>query len=412
MNPPDLFPRRRRLDRWLLLAASSLALLACQAPAPRDPEQPAPTPAAPAPIAFDDAILKAAKELLAKAQLPLAGGQRQALLIDPLVDGVTGSQSLATRSMEQRLVEIVRRDYPQLEVQAFSTSNLAGQPLVLVGTLTPINNSAGQPSGERDAFRICLALADLKSGKVIAKGVARARPDGVQTTPLPFDADSPAWTRDAAIDGYIRTCQGSKAGDPINPVYVARIMAAALLNDAGNAYNGRRYQESLELYRRALDTAGGDQLRAHNGAYLAAWKLKRRDEATQAFARLVDHGLASRQLALKFLFRPGSTQFIHDAQISGPYPMWLNQIARRSVQNRACLEIVGHTSRSGPEPINQRLSVLRAQAIKDRLDGSEPQLIRRTVASGVGSRENLVGTGTDDAGDALDRRVEFRVLDC
>jgi outer membrane protein OmpA-like peptidoglycan-associated protein len=387
-------------------------MLGCQAPAQRDVAQPVQPPAAPAPIAFDDAILKAARELLSKIQLPPAGGQRQVLLIDPLVDGVTGSQSLATRSMEQKIVELVRRDYPQLAVQAFSTSNLASRPLVLVGTFTPINNSAGQPTGERDAFRICLALADLKTGTVIGKGVARARPDGVKTTPLPFDADSPAWTRDPAIDGYIRTCQGSKAGDPINPVYAARIMAAALLNDAGNAYNARRYQESLELYRRALGTAGGDQLRAHNGAYLAAWKLKRRDEATEAFARLVDHGLANRQLAIKFLFRPGSTQFIADAQISGPYPIWLDQIARRGAENRACLEIVGHTSRSGPEPINQRLSVLRAQAIKDRLDSSEPQLVKRTVASGVGSRENLIGTGTDDAGDALDRRVEFRVLDC
>ena len=401
------------LGRWPLLAVAALALIGCQAPPQRDIAQAAvPPPAAPSPIAFDDAVLKAAHELLGRAQLPPAGGQRQALLIDPLVDGVTGSQSVATRSMEQKIVDLVRRDYPQLEVQSFSTSNLAGQPLVLVGTFTPINNSAGQPTGERDAFRICLALADLKTGKVIAKGVARARPDGVKTTPLPFDADSPAWTRDAAIDGYIRTCQGSKAGDPINPVYGARIMAAALISDAGNAYNGRRYQESLELYRRALNTAGGDQLRAHNGAYLAAWKLKRRDEATQAFARLVDYGLANRQVALKFLFRPGSTQFIPDAQISAPYPLWLNQIARRSAQNRACLEIVGHTSRSGPEPINQRLSVLRAQAIKDRLDSAEPLLVKRTVASGVGSRENLVGTGSDDAGDALDRRVEFRVIDC
>ncbi|EXI75033.1 MAG TPA: OmpA family protein [Candidatus Accumulibacter phosphatis] len=413
MNAPKPIPAApRRLDCWLLLAVTGLALVACQAPAQRDTAV-APAPAAaPSPIAFDDAVLKAANELLARAQLPPAGGQRQVLLIDPLVDGVTGRQSTATRSMEQKIVDLVRREYPQLELQAFSTSNLASQPLVLVGTFTAINNSAGQPTGERDAFRICLALADLKTGKLVAKGVARARPEGVTTTPLPFDADSPAWTRDAATDAYIRTCQGSKAGDPIDPVYAARIMVAALLNDAGNAYNGRRYQESLELYRRALGTAGGDQLRAHNGAYLAAWKLKRRDEATQAFARLVDYGLGNRQLALKFLFRPGSTQFIPDAQISGPYPLWLNQIAVRSAQNRACLEIVGHTSRSGPEPINQKLSVLRAQAIKDRLDAIEPQLIKRTVATGVGSRENLVGTGTDDAGDALDRRVEFRVIGC
>jgi outer membrane protein OmpA-like peptidoglycan-associated protein len=36
----------------------------------------------------------------------------------------------------------------------------------------------------------------------------------------------------------------------------------------------------------------------------------------------------------------------------------------------------------------------------------------RLRAVGVGSREALVGLGTDDARDALDRRVEFRVVDC
>ena len=40
----------------------------------------------------------------------------------------------------------------------------------------------------------------------------------------------------------------------------------------------------------------------------------------------------------------------------------------------------------------------------------EPQLTPRTIANGVGSRENLVGIGKDDESDALDRRVEFKVL--
>jgi hypothetical protein len=48
--------------------------------------------------------------------------------------------------------------------------------------------------------------------------------------------------------------------------------------------------------------------------------------------------------------------------------------------------------------------------VKDRLDTIEPPLTPRTIANGVGSRENLVGTGKDDDSDALDRRVEFKVI--
>jgi outer membrane protein OmpA-like peptidoglycan-associated protein len=92
--------------------------------------------------------------------------------------------------------------------------------------------------------------------------------------------------------------------------------------------------------------------------------------------------------------------------------MWLKQIADRVLQSNVCLEIVGHTSPTGPAQMNERLSVLRAQAIKQLLEHGEPRLAERLVATGVGPRENLIGTGKDDASDALDRRVEFKVLKC
>jgi hypothetical protein len=66
----------------------------------------------------------------------------------------------------------------------------------------------------------------------------------------------------------------------------------------------------------------------------------------------------------------------------------------------------------GSAPRNDRLSFLRAQYIKQRLESEVLQLCSRTRASGHGSRENLIGTATDDVKDALDRRVEFKVIDC
>jgi outer membrane protein OmpA-like peptidoglycan-associated protein len=147
--------------------------------------------------------------------------------------------------------------------------------------------------------------------------------------------------------------------------------------------------------------------------YLSNWKLGQRDAAAQAFGKIVDYGLTNKRLAVKFLFKPGSTSFWPDPEVSGPYGSWLEQIATRTSQrNNACLEITGHTSRTGSEPLNERLSLLRAEYIKQRLEFDAPELGKRTIANGKGSRENLVGTGRDDATDALDRRVEFKVLDC
>ena len=65
---------------------------------------------------------------------------------------------------------------------------------------------------------------------------------------------------DPATQGYIRTCQGTKAGDPINPTYYDRVMAAAMINDAIIAYNKGYAEEALDhLFRSHL---GGEPLHA------------------------------------------------------------------------------------------------------------------------------------------------------
>jgi outer membrane protein OmpA-like peptidoglycan-associated protein len=115
---------------------------------------------------------------------------------------------------------------------------------------------------------------------------------------------------------------------------------------------------------------------------------------------------------VRLLFRPGSTQFWPDEQISAPYPMWLQQIADTAAQTGTCLEVVGHTSPTGSAALNERLSVLRAESIRAALERDNPKLAGKIIAHGMGSRENLIGTGKDDASDALDRRVEFKVLKC
>jgi outer membrane protein OmpA-like peptidoglycan-associated protein len=124
---------------------------------------------------------------------------------------------------------------------------------------------------------------------------------------------------------------------------------------------------------------------------------------------VVDFGLQHNRLAVKFLFRPGSTAFWPDRRITAAYPMWMNQIARRTARSTSCLEIVGHTTARGSLALNERLSVQRAVSMKRRLSARASSLNSRITTSGVGPRENLVGTAKDNAGDALDRRVEFKV---
>ncbi len=402
---------RGSLGLMLCVVWSAVPGLAqAQTPAPAQAPPPAASPPPPTPIPFDAALLKAANDLFSKANLNGAP-DKLTLVIDPLIDGVTGAQSKATHLEEQRITDLVKSSYPRFQVARFSSDSVAKAPVVLIGTFTAVNN-AGVTGGAKDAYRICLALADMKTKTIISKGVARALPEGIDPTPAAFFNDSPVFAKDASTDSYIKTCQGTKVGDTVDQTYADRIVVASLVNDGIEAYDAGRYRDALDAYQSAAKTPGGQQLRVFNGIYLANAKLRRTRAAMDAFAKVVDYGLSSDKLAVKFLFKPGSTLFVSDRNLRAPYDSWLEKIAERTAAKQGCLEVVGHTSATGLPAVNDRLSVLRADYIKDRLEDNEKSLRGRLVASGKGSREMIVGTGRDDASDALDRRVEFKVSPC
>src|SRR5512137_2101326 len=82
--------------------APPVAAAAAATPAPAPPASPAPPAPAPAPpppvLPYDQAVLAAATALLNNAKLPPDGSPPQpkyTIVIDPLIDGMTGAQSIA-----------------------------------------------------------------------------------------------------------------------------------------------------------------------------------------------------------------------------------------------------------------------------------------------------------------------------
>lgn len=383
------------------------------APAAAPPAAAAPAAVPPAliPAPFNEAVSKAVTALLnTAAQSDVVQSPRE-LVIDPLIDGYTGAQNPATNAMGELIVGSIKKTSANMKVIAFTPEALSKQPLVLIGTFRPVN-SKNDPAGSRDVHHICLALLDLKTGKIVSKGASRSLPEGVDTTPTQFFQDSPVWVSDAPTSAYVKSCQATKVGDPIEGGYADAIVAASLISQAIQAYDNKNYKDALDLYKSALRTPGGDQLRAYNGVYLSSWRLKRQSEAAEAFGKLVDYGLKGSKVAVNFLFVPNSTIFFNSNRLLAPYPMWIKAIGERGTAQNSCLEIVGHTSRTGPPAVNERLSVLRAQYVRDKIIDNAPSLANRTIATGVGSRETIVGTDTDGPHNALDRRVEFKPIQC
>jgi outer membrane protein OmpA-like peptidoglycan-associated protein len=362
-------------------------------------------------LPFDQAVAQASDAIAAQAQSGpaiLAKLQKKSIVLDPMLDAATGQQTAATTLLETRVGERLATKGDAFEILPFTSANLARAQLLLTGTMTRVDGDAG---ARKKALRIQLALTDLKAGTVVAQASALARDEGLDHTPLAYYRDSPVLVKDKVIEGYVRTT-ATPPGQRADPLYLERIAQATVIHEATTLYNQERYVEALGKYRSALAMPAGEQIRVVNGIYLAAAKLGRTAEAEQAFARVVALGIAYNELGVKFLFNPGSTEFWSDPKVSGAYPMWLRQIAREGTSAKVCMNIVGHTSHTGSEPANDALSLQRANFIRQRLVGEASTLAAKTKSSGMGFRQNIVGSGTDNAVDALDRRVEFKIVPC
>jgi len=385
-----------------LVALAAAVLAACAAP-PKAVEL--------GELPFDQAVDQATDAIAAQAQTApafLAKLAKKSVVVDPMLDAATGQQTAATTLLETRVGERLASKGDAFELLPFQSANLARAQLLLTGTMTRVDGDGG---ARKKALRIELALTDLKSGTVVAQASALARDEGLDHTPLAYYRDSPVLVKDKIIEGYVRT-SATPPGQRADAPYLDRIAQAMAIHEATTLYNQERYVDALGRYRSALAMPAGEQIRVVNGIYLAAAKLGRTAEAEQAFARVVALGIAYNELGVKFLFNPGSTEFWSDPKVSGAYPMWLRQIARESTNAKVCMNIVGHTSHTGSEPANDALSLQRANFIRQRLVAEASTLGAKTKTSGMGFRQNIVGSGTDNAVDALDRRVEFKIVPC
>ncbi len=370
------------------------------------------SPTAPLPPDVLDAVVERAAARLFQDALRSLGDAPRDVVIDPLIDANTGQQTLATVSVSAQLAQSIRQKVKTWTMRPFERKQLASGPLLLIGTLTPVAlNEAG--NGPPDAFRLWLTLVDLRSGLIVAKRLDRATLGSVNAEPTPFFRDSPTWHKDRTVAAYVKSCQvEARVAERIDPLYLWRLPATALLAEAIGAYQDKQFAAARRLFIQASEIADPDDLRVLSGRYLSSLKLGRRDEAADELKRIIAQGLAAKSLSLKVLFQPGSTIMLPAAGLREQYRLWIREVAREANTSKACVRVVGHASRSDSAAASVELSQRRAATVRWLMARAAPASDSRFTAQGVGWRDNLIGLGHDDQRDALDRRIEFRVIDC
>ena len=269
------------------------------------------------------------------------------------------------------------------------------------------------PDAAKDSKRqiLTLVLEDSQSHRVMARWQGPVRAAAADLFPSRYSGDSPViFTQPKAVSN--EALFGKSVDATVAEQDYADRAQLALLEDARNAYESNNYERALSLYQQAAAKPSALAIRAYNGQYLSLRALKRDADANAAFKHVIEEGFKARALAIKLLFTPGQTTFWADASVSGAYQIWIRDLSAQAAASPACLAIVGHTSRTGSEAFNQTLSLARSEYVASLLKADHPDLAARLSAAGKGYAENIVGSGTDDARDAIDRRVEFKIADC
>lgn len=393
--PLNFLPALRRARLLVGACLLGAVLVGCQSnpPAPKGP------------VSLGMASQRLGDDLLAQVNgNVLERLVSRTVVLDPFIDAQSGQQTASSVQAANLVAQRLRARNANLKLERFDGNGVAVAEYLIAGTLR-------KTKADGSEYQMNATLTERRTGTVLASAMGRVRGSDIDSTPTAFYADSPSIVSDQLTQGYIRTSQAAQGG-AADQAYLASVGTGALINEATQAYEQGRWSDALVRYQAVVQRADGKQLRVLNGLYNSHTKLGNAKEAEAAFAQIVALGLSTNNLAVRLLFNPGSTDFWRDRAVSSIYPIWLRQIASETTAGDYCMTVVGHTSKTGSEAVNDRLSQSRAKVVRDMLVAQERKLGERVEVDGMGWRENLIGSGTDDARDSLDRRVEFKVRNC
>lgn len=345
-----------------------------------------------------------ASELSAELRKEIAIAATQTpILVGPAITSASGEITKSGRDLQTFLLLDLKALMPDRTFE-----RLGGDiPIESAGVISAfIAYQRPDPKTPDDAwFRVDLVLND-KDGKKHASAAFRINARQFDPTPSRFFLQSPIFYATPVNNG------SENAANTGATIHLAQRRAYEARSDRGVvAYEAGQYADSKKIFQEVL-SKDADNLLALSGVYQNAIALGQKKESELALDRLIDAGIKQGNLSFKFLFRVRSAAFRDDFEIAEYYPQWISRVAVRLSQTKLCLRIEGHASRSGSAEVNQALSKKRAQRVAQLLTQQAPQLNSRIQSTGFGFAKNIVGSGTDDATDAIDRRVEFVLHPC
>lgn len=323
--------------------------------------------------------------------------------VDLFFNEHSAEEAASSKNLQQQLIAAMSARMQDGNFVQLNTKNIQNTKLV---TLAGYTNMKSEDAGKAGNWvRLKVVIADVKTGASVARVVTYLDAKQFDGAPTRFFKDAPMYLTDAAHQQRNAVLSGEKR--PLEEGLRLR----AELGEAIKFYEDGKYADAEKGFLRVLATAPNNT-GALSGLYQVLWAQDKKVEAEKVFESLAAAGIDVGKLSIKLLFKLSSTDFIEDGDLASQYQVWLKAITKKIVESKSCLDVTGHASASGSVDYNEKLSLSRASRIVSRMQRLGYSHSKNLKSYGKGSSEAIVGTGENDATDAIDRRVEFTVRPC
>jgi hypothetical protein len=222
---------------------------------------------------------------------------------------------------------------------------------------------------------------------------------------------SPMYLKEKHFDGLV-ILAANLIDTLANKKYYESLDTKSLIEEAERLSANKDYEQSLLLFYLASERKDSPLKVTYLELYQNARNLNHQVAASDAFQRLLTQNvIETKKLTFKFLFAAQSSSFTDDKELRKEYSFWLREIVKYFQNNKRCFQIIGHTGKEETDNPKQ-LSLQRAKKIQLMMKVNFPMVIERSTLIAKGGKENIIGIGTNDMMDILDRRVELNIINC
>lgn len=338
--------------------------------------------------------------------LPSGLGLSKPLLLGGFPQANTAETMVSGHHLRDLLLLDLRQTMPSTGIARLEDAADMKDALMLHGV---VRYRPGTEKGEEASwFEIDYSVREYPDAKLLLSGSALVNARHFDATPTRFYKDAPMYFAADQQQELVALASGDEGSAKLT-----RAMTRSLAyENARGAYDKEQYEIAARRFDEILTSGTPDDLLALSGKFQSLWKLDRKSDAEAAFGRLVDAAIKKNALSLKLLFSVGRDDFEASHELYQQYPLWIRQLARGMQASGRCFEIRGHSSHSGTAEYNDNLSAERARRVMRYMIAAQAGLAGRISARGYGFSANVIGSGTDDARDAIDRRVDFAESAC